>query len=101
MEPRALVPWGYIGKPMGCFDSERAKDVHGYFRERESSPVTVRRVGCPRQHPNVRHARLDQAALRRRELEAQLQVPQVQRIALQSPQTVKSTEPKWRRQCSQ
>ena len=31
-------------------------------------------------------------------LEAQLQVPQVQRIALQSLQTVKSTEPKWRRQ---
>jgi hypothetical protein len=41
------------------------------------------------------------AALRRRELEAQLHVPQVQRMALQSPQTVKSTEPKWRRQCSQ
>jgi hypothetical protein len=32
--------------------------------------------------------------LRRRELETQLQVPHVQRMALQSPQTVKSTEPK-------
>ena len=36
----------------------------------------------------------DQAALRRRELDAQLQVPHVQRIELQSLQTVKSTEPK-------
>jgi len=35
-----------------------------------------------------------QAALRRRELDAQLQVPQVQRIVLQSLQTPKSTEPK-------
>lgn len=34
------------------------------------------------------------AALRRRELDAQLQVPQVQRMALQSLHTVKSTEPK-------
>src|SRR5688572_11388621 len=33
------------------------------------------------------------AALRRRELDAQLQVPQVQRMPLQSLQTVKSTEP--------
>jgi hypothetical protein len=33
------------------------------------------------------------AALRRRDDEAQLQVPHVQRIALQSPQTEKSTEP--------
>jgi hypothetical protein len=37
---------------------------------------------------------VDQAALRRRELDAQLHVPQVQRIALQSEHTVKSTEPK-------
>jgi hypothetical protein len=37
--------------------------------------------------------KIDQAALRRRVLDAQLQVPQVQRIALQPQQTVKSTEP--------
>jgi hypothetical protein len=40
-----------------------------------------------------RDVRTAQAALRRRELEAQLQVPHVQRIALQSEHTVKSTEP--------
>ena len=42
-----------------------------------------------------------QAALRLRELDTQLHVPHVQRIELQSEQTVKSTEPKWRRHCSQ
>ena len=42
-----------------------------------------------------------QAALRRRELLTQLQVPQVQRIEVQSLHTVKSTDPKWRRHCSQ
>ena len=42
-----------------------------------------------------------QAALRRLLDEAQLHVPQVQRIEEQSVHTVKSTEPKWRRQLSQ
>ena len=48
----------------------------------------------PRAQDALERRTQDHAALRRRELEAQLQVPQVQRIALQSPQTVKSTEPK-------
>jgi hypothetical protein len=33
--------------------------------------------------------------------DTQLHVPHVQRMALQSVHTVKSTEPKWRRHCSQ
>jgi hypothetical protein len=42
----------------------------------------------------IRYPLLSQAALRRREVETQLQVPHVQRMALQSAQTVKSTDPK-------
>ncbi|HKS56370.1 MAG TPA: hypothetical protein VJS12_13850, partial [Steroidobacteraceae bacterium] len=55
-----------------------------------ASMVNARKI-CMRvgPKPDLRYA-----ALRRRELEAQLHVPHVQRIALQSPQTVKSTEPK-------
>ena len=72
VQTRALVPRRHVRQAMSGFDGEGAEDLHA--------------VRLKPDH--------DYAALRRRELDAQLQVPQVQRIELQSPQTVKSTEPK-------
>lgn len=63
--------------------------------------VACRNVGQAMRGFNREYAEYVHAALRRRELEAQLQVPQVQRMEVQPWQTVKSTEPKWRRHCSQ
>jgi hypothetical protein len=66
MHARALVPGRHIWQTVRCLDREGAKEMQKRNRY---------------------------AALRRRELEAQLHVPHVQRIALQSLQTLKSTEP--------
>lgn len=76
VQARALVPGRHVGKSVRGLESERAENLH-------KSGLRA------------------QAARRRRELEAQLHVPHVQRIELHSVQTVKSTEPKWRRHCSQ
>jgi hypothetical protein len=70
---------------MRCLDRENAEDFHEALI---SQAVHAARPGTEAADERC------QAALRRRELVAQLQVPQVQRIALQSLQTVKSTEPK-------
>ena len=98
MEARALVPCRHMRQSMGRFDGEFAVEVQTGLPNQSGWGLNSR--SAP--NPDWRRTRdKRQAALRRRELEAQLQVPHVQRMLEQSPHTVKSTEPKWRRHCSQ
>jgi hypothetical protein len=107
VQPRALVPGRHIGQAMSGFDSESAEDLHrcigaGRKKEGKLSGAALRRLeNANRAAANAALLSFPAfflpapyAALRRRELEAQLQVPQVQRMELQSLHTVKSTEPK-------
>jgi len=91
MEPRAFVASSNIRQSMRCLDRERAEDIHS------GNSKTAQLGGCAAHSTNGRlpreFAARDQAAFLRRELEAQLHVPHVQRIALQSEHTAKSTEP--------
>ena len=90
MQARALVPRRHIRQAMSGFDGEGAKDLHAVRLKLPRRDALMPRA----QDALERGLTHDHAALRRRELDAQLQVPHVQRIELQSPQTVKSTEPK-------
>ena len=78
VQARALVACRDIRQPVGRFDGKDAKDFH------RNAQATFFRT------PAVLRLRV-----------AQLQAPHVQRMALQSPHTAKSTEPKCLRQCSQ